>query len=304
MKTFLSPLLLVGILLVGCTDHLYWKQESNGTRLYQTRSGDKLSVDFDGVIRLNGVIKGTAVSEKGFKEETLKFNYQSASMVAYYTKIDGSTFVHHIITGDLYDSSGKLIAKPVGPPPEGWLFRMANGDHLWLKPDLSTNTAIMRRLANVFDMKPGEDWNLKEYDVVSTGKCQEWKSYSPESCWNWLWKAPLVAIAAPVAIVTYPFWGLGSSGSHHVRTYPSTEETDYGILQRGYLGPVTPNAYGPGTNSDATGRPFIWQPQGPGPKTFDPFLNVKPNAYGPGVGMDQYGRPVQPACPPGWAGPC
>ncbi len=77
-----------------------------------------------------------------------------------------------------------------------------------------------------------------------------------------------------------------------------------GLLGRGFLGPYTPNAYGPGMNADATGRPFVWQPMTPGPQSFDPFLQVKPNAYGPGIGMDQYGRPVRPACPPGWAGPC
>jgi hypothetical protein len=75
-------------------------------------------------------------------------------------------------------------------------------------------------------------------------------------------------------------------------------------LRRGFNGSYTPNAYGPGMNADATGRPFIWQPMTPGPKSFDPFLQVQPNAYGPGVGMDQYGRPVRPSCPPGWAGPC
>ena len=57
------------------------------------------------------------------------------------------------------------------------------------------------------------------------------------------------------------------------------------------LDPITPNAYGPGINSDATGRPFRWQPDY-GPSS--PFLDVKPNAYGPGVGMDQFGRPVRP----------
>ena len=77
-----------------------------------------------------------------------------------------------------------------------------------------------------------------------------------------------------------------------------------GLLRHGLLSPYKPNAYGPGINSDATGRPFTWQPQGPGPQSFDPFLKVKPDAYGPGIGMDQYGRPVQPACPPGWVGPC
>jgi hypothetical protein len=68
---------------------------------------------------------------------------------------------------------------------------------------------------------------------------------------------------------------------------------------RALLGPITPNAYGPGLNSDATGRPFMWAPQFGGSGYPDPTLRVQPNAYGPGIGMDQYGRPVRPACPPG-----
>src|SRR5258708_39900050 len=54
------------------------------------------------------------------------------------------------------------------------------------------------------------------------------------------------------------------------------------------------NVYGPGINSDATGRPFRWEPL-PGNGPVDPLSRVRPNAYGPGIGMDQYGRPVQPA---------
>jgi hypothetical protein len=76
-----------------------------------------------------------------------------------------------------------------------------------------------------------------------------------------------------------------------------------GLLGGGFFGPYTPNAYGPGMNADATGRPFIWQPD-PGFGPPDPFSRVQPNGYGLGVGMDQYGRPVTPACPPGWVGPC
>lgn len=57
-----------------------------------------------------------------------------------------------------------------------------------------------------------------------------------------------------------------------------------------FLGPITPNAYGPDINSDATGKPFTNQPD----YGFGGQLKVKPNAYGPGVGMDQYGRPVRP----------
>jgi hypothetical protein len=61
------------------------------------------------------------------------------------------------------------------------------------------------------------------------------------------------------------------------------------------LQPMTPNAYGPGINSDAAGRPFVYQaqPSHPSQTMPDPTLQVKPDAYGPGIGMDQYGRPVQ-----------
>jgi serine/threonine-protein kinase len=69
-------------------------------------------------------------------------------------------------------------------------------------------------------------------------------------------------------------------------------------LAQQFLGPYQPNAYGPGINSDATGRPFTWQPS-PGSDPADPLSRVSPDAYGPGIGMDQYGRPVQPAPYPG-----
>jgi len=62
----------------------------------------------------------------------------------------------------------------------------------------------------------------------------------------------------------------------------------------GYLKPYQPNAYGPGINSDAAGRPFRWEPL-PGNGPADPLSGVSPDMYGPGIGMDQYGRPVQPA---------
>ena len=62
----------------------------------------------------------------------------------------------------------------------------------------------------------------------------------------------------------------------------------------------TPDAYGPGINSDATGRPFIWKPDFGGPA----LGPIKPDAYGPGIGMDATGRPVRRACPPGSPDPC
>jgi hypothetical protein len=63
-----------------------------------------------------------------------------------------------------------------------------------------------------------------------------------------------------------------------------------------FLEPYQSNAYGPGINSDATGRPFTWEPS-PSNGPADLLSDVRPDAYGPGIGMDQYGRPVGPACP-------
>ncbi len=78
-----------------------------------------------------------------------------------------------------------------------------------------------------------------------------------------------------------------------------TDDTEQplGSNARGFLGPYQPNAYGPGINSDATGRPFSWQPL-PGNGPADPNATVTPDVFGPGIGEDEYGRPVQPACPP------
>jgi hypothetical protein len=63
-----------------------------------------------------------------------------------------------------------------------------------------------------------------------------------------------------------------------------------------YLGPITPNAYGPGINADAAGTPFQWQQEGSLQKGPDPTLKVTPNAYGMVAHADQYGRIVQPVC--------
>jgi hypothetical protein len=58
------------------------------------------------------------------------------------------------------------------------------------------------------------------------------------------------------------------------------------------LGPVTPNAYGPGIHSDGTGRAFDYRTQEG--RQVPGLTPVKPNAYGLGTGMDAYGRPVRP----------
>lgn len=69
--------------------------------------------------------------------------------------------------------------------------------------------------------------------------------------------------------------------------------TPVSALAQPFLGPYQSNTYGPGINSDATGRPFMWQPS-PGNGPADPLSHVRPDVFGPGIGMDQYGRPVHP----------
>ena len=94
---------------------------------------------------------------------------------------------------------------------------------------------------------------------------------------------------------------LGLLWPNFVSAQSGTAGQQPGLLDGRFLGPYKPNAYGPGVNMDATGRPFSWRPQWGGG---GPALRVRPDAYGPGIGMDQFGRPVRRACPPGWAGRC
>ena len=60
--------------------------------------------------------------------------------------------------------------------------------------------------------------------------------------------------------------------------------------------PFQQNAYGPGINSDATGRPFYWQGRAEQP---GPDVTIQPgiNRYGYGQSSDQYGRPITPQLP-------
>ncbi len=58
--------------------------------------------------------------------------------------------------------------------------------------------------------------------------------------------------------------------------------------------PFQKDAYGPGVNSDATGRPFSWQPQGRDAAQPDPTIAPRVNQYGLGQSADQYGRPIEP----------
>lgn len=59
-----------------------------------------------------------------------------------------------------------------------------------------------------------------------------------------------------------------------------------------FISPYRDDAYGPGVNSDATGRPFQWKTRNG--QTPPPGSEVEPNGYGLGVGKDQFGRPIKP----------
>lgn len=109
----------------------------------------------------------------------------------------------------------------------------------------------------------------------------------------------LTLLIAPLGTVAAQQFMDHESGRHQE---PRGRQIDKGlVLGQGttYLGPIRSNAYGPGINADATGRPFQWQPEGALPSVPDPTLGVKPNQYGLGVHADQYGRIVQPVCPIG-----
>ena len=58
--------------------------------------------------------------------------------------------------------------------------------------------------------------------------------------------------------------------------------------------PFQKDAYGPGVNSDATGRPFHWAPQGQDSSRPDPTIQPRVNEYGLGRSADQYGRSIEP----------
>jgi hypothetical protein len=107
----------------------------------------------------------------------------------------------------------------------------------------------------------------------------------------------LTLLIAPSATVAAQQFMDHKSGRHQES---DGRQIDNGlVLGQGttYLGPIQSNAYGPGINADATGRPFQWQPQGLPSTGPDPTVRVTPNAYGMGVHADQYGRVVQPVCP-------
>ncbi|MCX6339278.1 MAG: hypothetical protein NTX71_05090 [Candidatus Aureabacteria bacterium] len=75
------------------------------------------------------------------------------------------------------------------------------------------------------------------------------------------------------------------------------KEYGFAVSSDGFLPPARHDAYGPGIEADASGRPFFWSPKTEGlnapPASPDATLRVKPDAYGPGLGADQYGRPVE-----------
>ena len=114
---------------------------------------------------------------------------------------------------------------------------------------------------------------------------------------------PLVVLAATIEKQNpMPTWsnvllnalaaGLASGGSSRPQAGFSNMGPSFsgGTLGSGFMGPYRPNAYGPGINSDSTGRAFIWKPDSGGPA----LGPIHPNAYRPGIGSDGTGRAVRP----------
>jgi len=95
----------------------------------------------------------------------------------------------------------------------------------------------------------------------------------------------IISIAASLPFLT------GCAALDQALTQPY-QQTYY--QQPGY---ITPNAYGPGVNSDQYGRPQTYYLQDG--QQLSPIFQggVQQNAYGPGVGMDQFGRPVHSGPP-------
>jgi len=72
----------------------------------------------------------------------------------------------------------------------------------------------------------------------------------------------------------------------HAQLYPSNPPL---------LGELKQDAYGPGVNSDATGRAFYWTPSQARQASPDPTIQPRVNQYGFGRSADQYGREIEPA---------
>jgi hypothetical protein len=108
------------------------------------------------------------------------------------------------------------------------------------------------------------------------------------------WLNTVMALRAGANIETQPQSG-AQPPTNRIANQTDSHAEGEGRLAAPFLGPYRSNTYGPGINSDATGRPFVWQTdQG----TTDPHGKVRPDVFGSGIGMDQYGRPVRATCPP------
>jgi hypothetical protein len=100
------------------------------------------------------------------------------------------------------------------------------------------------------------------------------------------WRIQTLIVGAAVALSFLT----GCAAFDQALTQPRQQQAYYPLT-------ITPNAYGPGVNSDQYGRPQTYYLQDG--QQLSPIFQggVQQNAYGPGVGMDQFGRPVYSAPP-------
>ena len=143
------------------------------------------------------------------------------------------------------------------------------------------------------------DWSSVNAEVFNFLESDRGMSYRKMLVETQLWADGRSRVEGEDGSVKYVGGEFLGSSQAHSRTktaLPFASSTPSGTL----LGPTRANAYGPGINAGATGRPFVWKPDSGGPA----LGPIQPNVFGPGVGMDATGRPVRPACPPGWMGPC
>jgi len=167
---------------------------------------------------------------------------------------------------------------------------------IWVTPDGTVYAPGDHKFTPKVTNKTAGDWDLHEYSVEKpAGYCIPLWSRTiqrrPESCWNRLWEVPTMivvgAVMAKVGLLPALLRddsALDNASTGRGRSTTSSNTEGYGSLPQGYLGPINEHAYGPGMLADATGRPFMWVPQGWRKGYPHLSLRVTPNDYAPGVG--------------------
>jgi len=276
----LVTLVLFGVYLAGCASgppFHYYEDESG--RFYKTTDGKRLRVDANGsiamvsdgedLLRPPRVIGRTAKMGEGESSDWDLSKYQIVEP-----------------TGTCEREFPWSIGKVKEPGVSCW-------NRLWEVPAMVV-TALSAAIVGGFKYRLGLYRNLEMRSLEKDVKTCQMQTCSEEE---------KLILKIRLERLLHQRVARGYIDANRVENLGFGQSPPSGVIPNPggstLLGPMTPNAYGPGINSDATGRPFMWQPQFGGSGLPDPTLRVNPNAFGPGIGMDQYGRPVRPGCPPG-----